>query len=143
MAESFPSLPWWALAYLAFVFGFTVAGSGGRLRRNGSTIFMSAISFCLIATFVIGYFHRALIENLSWFVIPMAAFGIVWEFYLAVTETARAEEELKTDLDLSDEERSFLINFAVFMNALLVVPGYALGVKFCMYYLGLAPPVVG
>jgi threonine/homoserine/homoserine lactone efflux protein len=143
MAEQFPSLPWWALVYLAFVFGFTVAGSGGRLKRSGVSIALSAVSFCFITTFVIGYFHRSLIDGIDWIILPMAVLGVAWEFYLAVTETARAEEELKTDQDLSDEERTFLINFAIFMNALLVVPGYALGIKFCLYYLGLEPPMVG
>lgn len=140
MAEQFSQLPWWALVYLAFVFGFTVAGSSGRLKRNLASVFCSVVSFCFIATFVIGYFHRSLIDTIGWIVIPMTMIGIAWEFYLAVTETGRAEEDLKDDPDLSDDERSFLINFAVFMNALLVVPGYALGIKLCLYYSGLVVP---
>ncbi|MCB1783846.1 MAG: hypothetical protein KDI13_07600 [Alphaproteobacteria bacterium] len=137
MAEQFAQLPWWALVYLAFVFGFTVAGSSGRLKRNPVSIGLSIVSFGFIAVFVIGYFHRSVIDDIGWLVVPMVVLGIVWEFYLAVTETARAEEDLKDDPELTDEERRFLINFAVFMNALLVVPGYALGIKMCLYFFGI------
>lgn len=141
MPAQFPSLPWWGVLYLALVFGFTVASASRGLRRSPSSILLSVISFAFLCVFVIGYFERDIIYDLNWVVLPMTLFGIVWEFYLAVTETQRAEEELKDDLELTDEERSFLINFAVFMNALLVVPGYALGIKFCLYYFGLVPPV--
>ena len=123
------SLPWWGWAYLLlvltmFVIGFFVRDSGFDADRSVASAF-SLFSICI---FVVGFFNPPLITFLGLFVIPMTAIGVYWEFTRAVRETARAQEELAGAHDLDDEERGFLLNMAIGLNALVVVPGYMMGI---------------
>ena len=131
-------LPWWAALYLAAVIGlFFLSFVSKRSDRKSSEIISSALSVVTICVFVIGYFNLPIVNMLGFLMLPMTAVGLWWEFTRAVKETARAQEELGKESDLSDSEQSFLLNTAIGVNALLVVPGYMTGVILSCRVLGI------
>ncbi len=126
------SVPWWAVLYLTVLFAFTVAGIIEDWTRNPRGTCSSAISCFFSIVFVIGYFNAPWAAKFGWVLIPMVIYGLMWEFYASVRETGQAEQELKTYEDLTDEEKSFLLNMAIVFNALIVLPGYLAGIKLCV-----------
>ncbi len=130
-------LPWWATGYLFIVFGLFVAGLFTEKIRSHHEIVGSVMSFFSISVFVVCFFDTGLREMFGLLFLPMTAIGLYWEFMRAVKETSYAREMLKDEGDLSDEERSFLLNVAIGFNALVVVPGYMMGVMLCLSVLGI------
>ncbi|MCB1682758.1 MAG: hypothetical protein KDI65_12600 [Alphaproteobacteria bacterium] len=126
------SVPWWASLYLVVLFSFTVAGIIEDWRRNPRGACASAISCCFSFVFVIGFFHPDWATKFGWVLIPMLIYGLMWEFYASVQESSEAEQELKSHDDLTEEEQTMLLNMAIIVNALVVVPGYMAGLKLCM-----------
>lgn len=126
------SVPWWAVLYLVVLFSFTVAGIAEDWRRNPPGACSSAISCFFSIVFVIGYFNEMWAAKFGWVLIPMVIYGLMWEFYASVRESGQAEEELKTYDDLTDEEKSFLLNMAIVVNAMIVLPGYLAGLRLCV-----------
>lgn len=129
--NTFQTLPWWALSYLGVVFALSFAGAFSGFRTDPAAAVSGLFSSASVFVFVIGIFHPPLAAYFGWFLVPMVVIGIMWEFNRAVFETNSAEKELRDEIDLTDEERVFLINFAVALNALIIVPGYMCGVKLC------------
>ncbi len=130
-------LPWWAWLYLLLVMGTFVAGFFAEEKFDNSDITSSVFSFFSICVFVIGFFNPSIPAFLGYLIIPMTFIGMYAEFTRAVIETRLAEEELSKDNDLDDSERKFLLNFAIALNAFIVVPGYAMGLILCINVLGL------
>ncbi len=126
------SVPWWASLYLVVLFVFTVTGIFEDWKRNPRAACASAISCCFSFVFVIGFFHPDWAAKFGWVLIPMLIYGLMWEFYASVQETGQAEQELKSYDDLTDDEKSMLLNMAIIANALVVVPGYVAGLKLCV-----------
>ncbi len=126
------TVPWWAMMYLVVLFSFTVAGMIEHWKRNPAEACSSFISGCFALVFVVGYFNVEWVERFGWLLLPMLIYGLLWEFYASVQETYLAEEELKKQNDLTDDEKTILLNLAIFVNALVVVPGYVAGVKLCV-----------
>ncbi len=126
------TLPWWAWAYLVLVLGvyaasfFSDEDVQGEFDRDD--IISSSISLFCICVFVVGFFNSSVTDFLGFMVIPMVGVGVFWEFTRAVRETGLAQRELDGEQDLTDGERRFLLNIAVGFNAVLVVPGYMVGV---------------
>ena len=133
----FMMLPWWGWVYLLIVMVAFVAGFFVDREFTTNDIVMSVFSFFSICTFVIGFFNPPIVAFLGLFIIPMTALGIYSEFSNAIVETQLAEEELAKDPELDEGERVFLLNIAIGLNALLVVPGYAIGIILCFNVLGI------
>ena len=119
--------------YLVVLFSFTVAGIiDDWNKKNTPGVAASIISCCFLFVFVIGFFNEEWVAKFGWILVPMLIYSLLWEFYASVQETGEAEKEINTFDDLSPEEKNFLLNLAIFANALIVVPGYVLGIKLCI-----------
>ncbi len=121
-------LPWWGWGYLLFVLIMFVVSFFADKKVNFNELTSSAFSLFTICVFVIGFFNPQIVTFLGVLIIPMALIGIYWEFTRAVIETRQAEVELTNEAELDDSERKFLLNVAIGFNALIVVPGYIVGI---------------
>ncbi len=120
-------LPWWGWGYLLFVLLMFVASFFTDKSPKFNEISSSVLSLFSICVFVISFFNYQLIEFLGVLIIPMTLIGIYWEFTRAIIETKHAEVELANEVELDDSERKFLLNMAIGFNAVIVVPGYIIG----------------
>ncbi|MCB1591895.1 MAG: hypothetical protein KDI90_05530 [Alphaproteobacteria bacterium] len=125
-------IPWWGVLYLVVLLSLTVAGILEDFKNNPKGACSSAISCFFSYVFVAGYFNENWAAKFGWVLIPMVIYGLMWEFYASVRETGKAQQELQTYDDLTDDEKSFLLNMAVMFNAFVVLPGYLAGVKLCV-----------
>ena len=129
-------LPWWGWAYLLFVLTIFIAGFFADKSLDSNEIIGSSLSLFSICVFVIGFFNPEVIAFLGYFIIPMTILGIYWEFTTVVRETGKVQAELADDPELTEDEQTLLINIAMAVNALVVVPGYVLGIVLCFNLLG-------
>lgn len=125
------SMPWWASLYLGILFSFSVVGIFDDLRHNPLAALISVISLGFAFLFVFAFFDADLTHKLGFFAFPMLIFGVAWEFLMSVKETSIAAKELEKERDLSDEERSLLLNAAIVMNGFVIVPAYVAGLLIC------------
>lgn len=131
MHEEALSLPWWAMLYLCTVYGFSAIGLWEDLRHNRVAAIGGIMSLATITVFIFSYHMPHIASHFGYLFFPMLVLGIVWEFTQAIHETERAQEELEKEMELNDGEKAFLVNMATGLNALLIVPGYAYGIKLC------------
>ena len=120
------TLPWWALTYLGVLFMITSAGAVTTFKDDPAAAISSFFSTVCIFVFVLGIFYAPLAQFFGWFLMPMVGIGVFWELKRASIETGMAEKELENEPDLTDDERSFLINFAIILNAFIVVLGFCI-----------------
>lgn len=130
-------LPWWGWGYLLFVLAMFVTSFFSEKSLDMNEVSGSALSLFSICVFVVGFYNPAIVQFLGVLIIPMTVIGIYWEFTRAVQETGCAQDELAHEPDLSEGEREVLLNVAIGFNALLVVPGYVLGVILSFNVLGI------
>lgn len=130
-------LPWWAWGYLLVLVTLFIAGLMAKDEsRSFNRIISSAFSVFAIHIFVFGLFNQSVTDAIDYLIIPMFLIGVFWEYTRATIETKRVEEELKREADLSDEERNLFLTIALAFNALVIVPGYAVGFLLCFRVLG-------
>lgn len=125
------SLPWWASGYLVLLFAFHAVALFDDFKKDIAASVGSLLSLLALNVFVIGYYSPPLAQHFGWLLIPMLLISIFWEFTRSVHDTELAEKELEKEKDLSEGERSFLLNMATALNALLIVPAYVFGVVLC------------
>lgn len=89
---------------------------------------MSLFSICVLS---LALFNPIIADFLGLFLLPITAIGISWEFSRAERGTVTAKRQLSEEVDLSEEEQAFMLNLALGLNALVVVPGYAAGLILC------------
>tara|TARA_B100001989_G_scaffold252785_1_gene236198 strand:+ start:37 stop:471 length:435 start_codon:yes stop_codon:yes gene_type:complete len=128
-------VPWWILLYLLFVLILSGFSLVEPLQEDYVAAISSIFSIVCIFVFTIGFYHKPLADFFGFFVIPMTIVGISWEFGQSVRGTEKAEKLLEEEKELSDEERGFLINAGIFLNAAIVVPGYVMGLMLCFDFL--------
>lgn len=131
MHEQMLALPWWAAGYLCVVYGFSAVGLWEDWWHNRVAAIGGFMSIATITVFVLSYHIPSIGAHFGYLFFPMLLIGVMWEFTQAVHETSRAQEELLNEIELNDGEKDFLVNMAVALNALLIVPGYAYGIKLC------------
>lgn len=131
------ALPWWGWLYLLFVLTMFITSFFFEKSLNMNEISASAMSLFSICVFVVGFYNPLVVQFLGILIIPMTLIGIYWEFTNAIHETGNAQDELARESDLSDGERAALLNVAIGFNALIVVPGYVLGVILSFNVLGI------
>lgn len=124
-------LPWWVSCYLFLVVVFFLIEIVTLIPEDRASAFGSFMSLVCIVAFVLSYFNPFIAARFGIMFFPMVVIGIAWEFVQSIKNTKLAQEELLEEKDLSENEKSFLINMATAMNAILVVPGYVLGMKIC------------
>ncbi len=129
-------MPWWAWLYLFIALIVFLLSLSVDEHSSGNKIFSSILSLFTICISVVGFFNIHVVDFLGLFIIPMVALGIFWEFTRSVQESEIAQKMLDSDPALSDEERNFLMNTAIAFNALIVVPGYVMGIVLCFNVLG-------
>lgn len=103
------------------------------VNELGASIF-SLLSICI---FVVGFSNPLITQFLGVFIIPMTGLGVYWEFTNAVRETETAQHELAGEKSLSEGDRALLLNVAIALNALVVVPGYVIGIVLSCYVIGI------
>lgn len=130
-------MPSWAWGYILLCAGLFTLSVSSEKTRNKNELISSVFSLICICVFTLGFFNAFIANILGYLVIPMACVGIYWEFTRAIIETKLAEEELEKEGDLSEGERSALLNLAIGFNALIVVPGYVMGLMLSFRVLGL------
>lgn len=130
-------LPWWGWGYLLFVLTIFVTSFFSEKSLNMNEVSASAMSLFSICVFVIGFYNPLVVQFLGILIIPMTLIGIYWEFTSAIYETENAQDELAREADLSDGERTLLLNVAIGFNALIVVPGYVIGILLSFNVLGI------
>ncbi|MBI1301728.1 MAG: hypothetical protein GC137_08745 [Alphaproteobacteria bacterium] len=121
-------MPWWAWGYLFVVIGIFIASFFTPREISFNRLSASACSLFSICTFVIAFFHSPIAHFLGLFLVPMTLIGIYWEFVNAADETSEAQDYLNNQHDIDEGERAFLLNVAIGLNALVIVPGYVLGI---------------
>ncbi len=129
-------LPWWGWVYLIFVLVMFIAGLFVKDAPDISELSSSIFSLFSICIFVVGFSNAYVTQFLGVFIVPMAVIGIYWEFTRAVRETGRAQNDLLVEKSLSEEERAMLLNIAIGLNALVVVPGYVMGIVLSFRVIG-------
>lgn len=105
------------------------------LKEDYIASISSVFSLISIVVLSFAFFHQPLADFFGFFVIPIVIVGISWEFTQAVKGTEKAEKILEDEQDLTEEERGFLVNAGIFLNALIVVPGYIMGLMLCYQFL--------
>lgn len=125
------SLPWWAALYLCTIYGASAVGLYEDWRNNRVAAIGGTMSLACVTAFVLSFHNAAIAGHFGYLFIPMLLVGVLWEFTQSVHETARAQAELSNEQELNDGEKNFLVNMAVGLNALIVVPGYAYGFMLC------------
>jgi len=130
------NMPLWAGLYLVLVLIVFIAGFFTKHDRDFNEIYSSALSLFSICALVVAFFNPSVAAFLSWFVFPITAIGLYWEFSRAERETVFARGRLAQEIELDDDEREFLLNIAIGINALIVVPGYVVGLLLCFNLLG-------
>ena len=130
-------LPWWGWGYLLFVLVMFVASLFVKDPPDVNELGASALSLISICIFVVGFSNPLVPQFLGILIIPMTLIGLYWEFTRAVSETETAQHELAGEKSLSDGDRAFLLNVAIALNALVVVPGYVMGTVLSCYVLGI------
>lgn len=126
------TMPWWGWLYMLFVTAMFISSFFAEERPNMNEILGSSLSLFTICIFVVGFFNVFVADFLGLFLIPMLAIGVFWEFSHALSETERAKEVLLEQNDLTDGEKNFLLDAAIAFNALVVVPGYVMGLVVCI-----------
>jgi energy-coupling factor transporter transmembrane protein EcfT len=128
----FINMPIWAWLYLVLVLLVFVVGFFAEYKqRDFYEIYGSVLSLFSICTLVVALFHPSVVAFLGLFVFPITVIGIYWEHTRAEREIVFARARLAQEIELDDEEREFLLNVAIGLNALLVVPGYVAGLVVC------------
>ncbi|MFP4097525.1 MAG: hypothetical protein ACLFP8_01095 [Alphaproteobacteria bacterium] len=122
------SLPIWAGVYLIVVMIVFIAGFFSGHKQTFHEISGSVLSLLSICTLVVSLFNGFVASFLGWFVLPVTLIGLYWEYNRAEREIVFARIRLSEEVDLDEDEREFLLNFAIGLNALIVVPGYVCGV---------------
>ncbi len=130
------TMPWWGWGYLLFVLAMFIASFMAEDPRSRHEIIGSTLSLFTICTFVVGFFNFFVAEFLGVMLLPMLAVGVYWEFTRSLSEIKRAQILLEGEKDLSDEERGLLLNVAMIFNAVVVVPGYVMGLVLCAEFIG-------
>ena len=121
------NMPIWAWIYLVLVLIVFIASMFTERKRDVHQISGSVFSLFSICALVVALFNPPVAGFLGWFVLPITAIGLYWEFSRAEQEIVVARARLAEDGELDDEEREFLLNIAIGLNALIVVPGYVAG----------------
>lgn len=127
----FVDMPVWAWLYLVLVMIVFVAGFLTGYKRSFYQIYGSVLSLFSICALVVALFNSVVAGFLGVFVFPITAMGLCWEYIRSEKELVFARARLAQEVDLDDEEREFLLNIAVGLNALMVVPGYVAGIIVC------------
>ena len=121
-------MPWWAWGYLFVVIGVFIASFFTPREISFDRLLASSCSLFSICTFVIAFFHPQIVQFFGLFLVPMTMMGIYWELISSADETSEAQAYLNKQNDMNDGERTFLLNIAIGLNALVVVPGYVVGI---------------
>jgi len=129
-------MPWWAWGYLIITLVVFILSLSVDKECCGNKIFSSILSLFTISISVVGFFNNQVVEFFGLFILPMVALGIFWELTRSVQESEIAQDMLDKDLSLTDGERNFLMNAAIAFNAIIVVPGYVMGLILCFNVLG-------
>ncbi len=127
----FVNMPVWAWLYLVLVLLVFIAGFFTEYKRSFGEIYGSVLSLFSICALVVAFFNQEVATFLGLFVFPITAIGIYWEHSRAEREIVFARSRLAQEIELDDDEREFLLNVAIGINALLVVPGYVAGLIVC------------
>ena len=115
-----------ALVLISFISGFLAPYKHSVYEISGSVLSLFSISVLVVALFNVS------VETfLGWFVFPITAIGMYWEYNRAEREIVFARSRLAEEIELDDEEREFLLDIAIGLNALTVVPGYVAGIIVC------------
>ena len=130
------NMPIWAWLYLVLVLLVFIAGFFTEYKRDYNEISGSVLSLFSICTLVVALFNSTVATFLGLFVFPITAIGIYWEYSRSEREIVFARGRLAQEIELDDDEREFLLNVAIGLNALLVVPGYAAGLIVCFGFFG-------
>jgi hypothetical protein len=125
------NMPIWAWLYLVLVLLMFIAGFFTEYKRDFNEISGSVLSLFSICALVVALFNSPVAAFLGWLVFPITAIGIYWEHNRAEREIVFARGRLSEEIELDDDEREFLLNVAIGLNALLVVPGYVAGMIVC------------
>ncbi len=126
-------MPWWAWLYLAFVLVMFVWGFAMDKDMKRDELIGSALSLFSICVFVSSFFNAYIAQFFGMLLLPMVLIGALWEFKRAIDGTDNAQDELSRERDLSDGERTVLLNVAIGFNALIIVPGYVIGAVLCFH----------
>ncbi|MCK5374727.1 MAG: hypothetical protein KAJ40_05540 [Alphaproteobacteria bacterium] len=124
-------LPLWAGVYLALVLIVFISGFLTTYKHSFHEISGSVLSLFSICVLVLALFNVSVEMFLGLFVFPITAIGLYWEYSRAEREIVFARARLAEEIELDDEEREFLLNVAIGLNALIVVPGYVAGIIVC------------
>ncbi|MCK5384771.1 MAG: hypothetical protein KAJ29_04285 [Alphaproteobacteria bacterium] len=130
------SMPLWAWLYLVLVLIVFIAGFFTEYKRDFYEISGSVLSLFSICALVVALFNPFVAVFLGWFVFPITVIGLYWEYSRSEREIVFARTRLAQEIDLDDDEREFLLNIAIGLNVLLVVPGYVAGLIICFNLLG-------
>ncbi len=125
------NMPLWAWLYLVLVLIVFIAGFFTEYKRDFNEISGSVLSLFSICALVVALFNPSVASFLGLLVFPITAIGIYWEHSRAEREIVFARARLSEEIELDDDERELLLNVAIGLNALLVVPGYVAGLIVC------------
>lgn len=128
----FPALPWWAFLYLAIVLIANVGGAAEDYQRSKSMAFAHILSFSFVCVFVTGYFYPDTIAFLGFALFPMVIGGLLWEFFSAMIDAQKGRVMLENEIDLDEQDKQGIMDVAMIVNALIVLPGYIIGLKLCV-----------
>lgn len=130
------NMPVWAGVYLILVLIVFISGFFTERSQGFHEISSSVFSLASICALVVALFNVQVAVFLGWFIVPITGMGLYWEYFKAERDLVFARLHLAEEIDLDDEEREFLLNIAIGLNALMVVPGYVAGLVLSFNLLG-------
>jgi hypothetical protein len=135
------ALPWWAYLYMILLIGITFGGFAADQNLTIPVVIGHILTLLVSMICILVYCQPDFAKQLGApLLAAMILYAMAWDFTQSVKDANRIEEEIKREGDLSDDERSALMNSGMLFGALLILPAYMMGVKvwFDLFTAGMA-----
>lgn len=116
-------MPWWAIAYLVILTVVVLISVVKDYYDHRSVAYMTGefISGALGFIFILGYWQQQLASLLSWFVIPLLLYAILWDQY------ALSKMKQSAYPDLTEQENRDMDRYSKIFAMIFVSPSYIAG----------------
>ena len=117
-------MPWWAISYLIILLVIILISIIKDVidHKDVHYIFAEFTSGAIETGLVIACWYTGLAYFLSWLIIPLLLYSIIWDQY------ALAQMKAEKHNDLTDTENEDMHHYSKLFAFLLVLPAYAAGI---------------
>ena len=116
-------MPWWAVAYLILLTAvILISIIKDYLDRRGIGYIFGEISSGAIGfMFIVGYWKPELVSFISWFIVPLLIYAVIWDQY------ALKFMRQSNYPDLTEQENRDMDRYSKIFAVLFILPCYIAG----------------